>query len=305
MMRAVRKLAVPVVFAASLLVAALHRRRSLLRRSRLRWDPPLPPTISSPLSARVIGHGEPIVLLHGLGASGRYWGAAYDRLGVDHRLVVPDLLGFGASPRPDHGYGPDEHAAAVCGCLDAAGVHEPAVLVAHSAGTIVALRIASTRPDRVRVVICIGPPLYRSTQDASRHVVALGAMARLFANDGRMAERVCQWVCRHRDLAARLAVLITPDLPREIVADGVQHSWNSYSESLTGLVFAGDLSAWFDDIAHPVVFVAGDRDAACDRDWLRLLAERHDNVRLETWHGDHQLPLAEPEAIIRLVRQSM
>ena len=305
LMHANRKLAVASAFVATLLLAASHRRRLVLRRSRLRWEPPVAPTISCPLSARVIGHGEPIVLLHGLGASGRYWGAAYDRLGVDHRLVVPDLLGFGASPRPDHGYGPDEHAAAVCGCLDAAGVHEPVVLVAHSAGTIVALRIASTRPERVRAVICVGPPLYRNTQEASRHVAALGAMARLFANDGRVAERVCHWVCQHRDLAARLAVLVTPDLPPEIVADGVQHSWNSYSESLVRLVLAGDQSDWFDDIACPVVFVAGDRDAACDHQWLRLLAERHDNVRLETWHGDHQLPLTEPDAIMRLVRQSL
>ena len=64
-----RKIAVASTFIAALLAA--HRRRFVLRRSRLRWDPPLAPTISCPLSARVIGHGAPIVLLHGLGASGR------------------------------------------------------------------------------------------------------------------------------------------------------------------------------------------------------------------------------------------
>ena len=218
--------------------------------------------------------------------------------------MVPDLLGFGSSPRPGHGYGPDEHAAAVCGCLDVAGVNEPAVLVAHSAGTIVALRIAAARPERVRAVIAVGPPLYANATDATQRVAALGTMARLFANDGRVAERVCQWVCRHGVLAARLAIIATPGLPPEIVADGVQHSWNSYSESLMKLVFAGDLDKWFDDIAQPVVLVAGDGDGACDLEWLRTLAGRHDNIRLETWPGGHHLPLANPDAIMRLVRRS-
>lgn len=290
--------------AAILSLTVNGRRRATLRRIRPDWYPPATPTISRPLSARVLGSGPLVVLLHGLGASGRYWRAAYDRLGDDHLLVVPDLLGFGRSPRPDHGYGPDEHAAAVCACLDAAGVTEPAVLVAHSAGTTVALRVASTRPDRVRAVISIGPPLYPSPEEAARRVAGLGLMARLFANNGRAAERVCQWVCEHRELAARLAVLATPDLPPEIAADGVQHTWHSYSESLMKLVFAGDLSAWFDNIDQPILFVAGDRDAVCHREWLRTLADRHDNVQLETWPGDHQLPLANPDAIIELVRRS-
>lgn len=293
------------MLAASLLLAPLALRQLVLHRSRPRWDPPATSTMSGPLSARVLGSGTPIVLLHGLGASGRYWGAAYDRLGDDHLLVVPDLLGFGASPRPDHGYGPDEHAAAVCACLDVVGVNEPAVLVSHSAGSIVALWIARTRPERVRAVISIGPPLYSDRLEASRRIAALGMMSRLFANNGGFAELVCQWVCRHRDLASRLAIVATPNLPQEIVADGVQHSWNSYSESLTKLVFAGDLSEWFADIVHPVVLVAGDRDGVCDLEWLRTLADRHDNIRLETWPGDHHLPLTSPDEVMSLVRASL
>ncbi len=293
-----------MVVAATLSVALVGWRRWVIARARPEWDPPDAPKISRPLAARVLGDGPPVVLLHGLGASGRYWGAEYDRLGVDRRLVVPDLLGFGSSPRPPHGYGPDEHAAAICSCLDAIGVIEPAVLVAHSAGTIVALRIAATRPERVQAVISIGPPLYPNAREASRRVARLGLMARLFANNGRLAEWTCRWVCGHRELAAHLAVLVTPRLPPAIAADGVQHSWASYSETLTELVLAGDLSAWFDDITQPVVFVAGDRDGVCDREWLRKLANQHENLRLETWPGDHQLPLTNPDAIMRLVRRN-
>jgi pimeloyl-ACP methyl ester carboxylesterase len=296
-----RRVLVSAVVAATGVAILSGRRRVLDRRSRIRWSTPVASNVSHPLAARVIGHGPPIALLHGLGASNRYWGSAYDYLGVGHRLVVPDLLGFGASPRPDHGYGPDEHAEAIAACLGAAEVLEPAVLAAHSAGVIVALRLAATRPELVRAVIAVGPPIYKNAQDARRHLAALGAMARLFANDGHLAEVTCRWVCKHRDTAAKLAVLGKPDLPAEIARDGVQHSWNSYSETLTGLLLASNASDWFDDIDVPVVLIAGDRDAACDLGWLRTLSAQHPNVRLEIWNGDHHLPLTDPEAIIQRI----
>jgi pimeloyl-ACP methyl ester carboxylesterase len=296
-----RRVLVSAVVAAAGVAILSRRRHALERRSRIRWSAPVASNVSHPLAARVIGHGPPIALLHGLGASGRYWGSAYDRLGVGHRLIVPDLLGFGASPRPDHGYGPDEHAKAIAACLDSAQVREPAVLAAHSAGVIVALRIAATRPELVRAVIAIGPPIYKNAQDARRHLAALGAMARLFANDGHLAELTCRWVCKHRDTAAKLAVLATPDLPAEIARDGVQHSWSSYSETLTGLLLTSSASDWLDDVEVPIVLIAGDRDAACDLGWLRTLSALHPNVSLEIWNGDHHLPLTDPGAVIQRI----
>ena len=93
------------VAVGSLIAAMSQWRFASRRRSGVEWSTPSPRTMLSPLAARVFGEGTPIVLLHGLGASGVYWGSAYDRLGDGHRLVVPDLLGFGASPRPPAGYG--------------------------------------------------------------------------------------------------------------------------------------------------------------------------------------------------------
>jgi pimeloyl-ACP methyl ester carboxylesterase len=77
-----------------------------------------------------------------------------------HRVLVPDLLGFGASPRPDGGYGPDDHAAAVAESVLRVGLSAPAILAGHSAGAVIALRLAMLRPDLVAAVICFGPPFY-------------------------------------------------------------------------------------------------------------------------------------------------
>jgi len=47
---------------------------------------------------RLIGESHPaVVFIHGLGASLRYWGTAYDQLADRSRLLFVELLGFGGS----------------------------------------------------------------------------------------------------------------------------------------------------------------------------------------------------------------
>lgn len=67
-------------------------------RARAGWRPPGGRTeTTSGLAARVLGdHGTPVVLLHGLVASGIYWGADYD-----HPDRVAGLVAFGPPLYPD------------------------------------------------------------------------------------------------------------------------------------------------------------------------------------------------------------
>ena len=41
------------------------------------------------------GDGPPVVLVHGLGGSARWWRATIADLSRDHRVIVPELPGFG------------------------------------------------------------------------------------------------------------------------------------------------------------------------------------------------------------------
>lgn len=53
-----------------------------------------------------VGSGPVIVLLHGLGSSAKGdWGACIVRLSAHHRVLAPDMLGFGASDKPIIDYG--------------------------------------------------------------------------------------------------------------------------------------------------------------------------------------------------------
>lgn len=126
------------------------------------------------LNAIVEGEGPPIVMLHPLGGSWRYWEAQLDALSVDHRCIVPDLRGFGASDRLA---GPVSFATLaddVGRLLDNLTV-ETATVVGLSMGGMVAQHLAVARPDRVgRLVLaattCCSDPTLR---DAIRAAVDL------------------------------------------------------------------------------------------------------------------------------------
>ena len=241
------------------------------------------------------------MLLHGLVGSSSYWGAAYDVLAESHRLVVPDLLGFGRSPRPEHGYTPDDHVGALVRCLDDLDVYEPAVIVGHSLGVLIAVQLAATHPDRVSAIVGFGPPLYPDRATALRHVGATSPMGRLFVLPGRTAELACRWVCDHREVAARLATLTHPGLPRPIAADSVQHTWASYSETLDQVILSTSVNESLPRAECSMRFVAGDRDRVVDLPYLRGLHSPSAQVELDEWRGGHDLALSHAPECVELI----
>jgi len=273
-------------------------------RTTAKWAPPDGDLRDVGLHVRVLGEGQPtFLLLHGLAGSHRYFGAAFDRLSADGRVVVPDLLGFGGSPHPDGtDYGADAHAGAVIDALDALGVKRPIHVGAHSVGTLVALRIAVRRPEWIASVVAFGPPLYRTADEAREHISRLGLWVRLFAMETPWARAACTWMCKHRSTATRLAKWMRPDLPPEIACDAVQHTWGSYSGSLRNLVIGAQTAMDIVRMSVPVHLIAGEQDAVVDRAFLRELADAYPHVRLEEWPGGHDLPLNQPERCVDALR---
>jgi pimeloyl-ACP methyl ester carboxylesterase len=107
---------------------------------------------SDGLNVTVWGAGEPAVLVHGSFGWGEETWHAQRPLADDYELRLVDRRGYGASPpagRADF----DRDADDVAGLLD-----EPAHLIGHSYGGVVALLAAARRPDTVRSLAVIEPP---------------------------------------------------------------------------------------------------------------------------------------------------
>ncbi|ONI80127.1 hypothetical protein ALI22I_42685 [Saccharothrix sp. ALI-22-I] len=98
---------------------------------------------------------QAIVLVHGWGASAAAWDA-YLPLLADRYAVVPDLPGHGVTPGCPGGTG-------IPGIVDglaaviAASAGTPAVVVGHSMGGQIAVRLAVDHPELVRAVAVIDP----------------------------------------------------------------------------------------------------------------------------------------------------
>lgn len=279
---------------------ALQSARAGVMRRRISWAPGAGSLHDGALHARSLGHGAAgMVLLHGLGASSAFWGAAYDDLARTGRLVVPDLLGFGASPRPATGYTADDHVRALTAVLDELGVTGPVVVGAHSLGCLLALALAERRPDLVAGVVAFCPPLYPDEATARDRVARLGWLERQLATDGPWAEASCRWVCDHRAAAVGLAGVLRPGLPAPILRDGVQHSWASYSETFGHVLAAAEGAHWLAEVSVPVGLVAGSDDRVTDLGYLHRLAAALPHVSLTVSEGaDHGLPLTDPTTAV-------
>ncbi len=274
------------------------------KRVEVRWSPPAGELRDLRLHVRVAGRGSTtFLLLHGLGGSHRYFGAAFDVLAGDARLVVPDLLGFGGSLLRGGGdYGADAHADVLLDSLAQLGVEPPVYVGAHSIGSVVALRLARRWPEGVRGIVAFGPPLYRSAEEAREHIGRLGPWVRLFAMDTVWARWTCTWMCAHRTTAGRVAEWLRPDLPAEIARDGVAHDWESYSGSLRGLVLGSSGRLDLERVEMPVDLIIGERDRVVDAGVLEEIVRSRPCVRLERWPGDHDLPLREPVRCVASLR---
>ena len=100
------------------------------------------------------GAGPPLVLLHGLAGSHRWWRYVIPGFARNRRVIVPELVGFGGSrPAPRQ---PDmaEMAEIVDEWLLANGL-ERTDLVGHSMGGEIAIHLASARPERIRRLVLV------------------------------------------------------------------------------------------------------------------------------------------------------
>jgi pimeloyl-ACP methyl ester carboxylesterase len=104
------------------------------------------------------GSGSPLLAIHGLGGSGRYWEGLAGRLGERYRIVAPDLAGFGASDKPrDASYDRAMHLESLDAAAEELG-GGPIVVVGHSLGALFAGLWAARHRSRIRALGLAAPP---------------------------------------------------------------------------------------------------------------------------------------------------
>jgi pimeloyl-ACP methyl ester carboxylesterase len=96
--------------------------------------------------------GSAIILIHGLGASAEVWWQNIDSLAQDHRVLIPDLPGFGYSEQPHTEFSPFDYVQFLDDFMRALHI-EKATVIGHSLGGGIALLHALQFPQKVEKLV--------------------------------------------------------------------------------------------------------------------------------------------------------
>ena len=105
---------------------------------------------------QVVGEGEPIILIHGLAGSSRWWMRNIPALAEHYQVYLIDLPGFGTMRHFRRRFGLDEVATGIVSWMEAVGIQQ-ASLVGHSMGGYICLWIAAHYPERVKCMVLVSP----------------------------------------------------------------------------------------------------------------------------------------------------
>ena len=124
-----------------------------------------------PLHVRSYGDADApeIVCLHGVTSWGAHFARLAERLGDTHRVLAPDLLGHGDSPR-EPPWGIDDHLASIAASLAGQG---PRTWLGHSFGGRLAFEHAARHADEVDRLVLLDPAIL-----LPGHVAPLGRRER-------------------------------------------------------------------------------------------------------------------------------
>lgn len=126
-----------------------------------------------------VGEGTALVLLHGLGNDLTIWDADAEAFARHHRVIRPDLRGFGQSDKPPGPYSPEMLAGDVERLLALEGI-DSAHVAGISMGGVIAQRLALDFPARVRSLTLIST----SSEVGERAVTSWRRLADLIEQRG-------------------------------------------------------------------------------------------------------------------------
>ncbi|HET9060529.1 MAG TPA: alpha/beta hydrolase [Acidimicrobiales bacterium] len=258
-----------------------------------------------PLRANVRGEGPAVVLLHGQPGSRADWSAVAGDLARDHRVVVPDRLGYGRTGGRAGGFA--ANANEVVKLMDRLDISS-AILTGHSWGGGVALALAGTFPARCAglVLVATVSPLEAPTRVdrlLARTVIGTALAATSLGTTGRLltwgpGAKLAGWKASTWGVgSARVEELV-----RSWRSPG---TWRSFAREQQALVYELPGMATTLGLVHaPVVVLAGTADHVVGARAGRNLAKALACATFEAVPGaGHLLPLTHPGSVASAVRR--
>lgn len=196
---------------------------------------------------RIVGKGEPLLLLHKVGLSSDQYTEMLPILGRNYLAIAIDLLGCGNSDQPPLKYRLEDYAQNIIHAMDALHITSTNV-VGHLLGASLAVEMAAIYPERVdKVVLCscinLEPELYEKMANEFRdkHMV--------FKEDGSHLTDL--WTSKYRMFHAPTSL---ENIQRTVV-DYLRSGLGIRADDLHRALFEWDIQPKLSMIKSPVLLL--------------------------------------------------
>ena len=234
-----------------------------------------------PLHARRLGDpaARPLVFLHGITGSRRYFERRVAPMAKSYRLVIPDLLGFGLSPKPHVDYTIPRFSQSVRRLLEdekIAGRRH--VLVGHSLGALISIQYAIDHPGEVDALILMSLPRFSSYEEAHRLFWLGSPSYRKLRKEHSIGENIAQFRRSGVDLFLKYLV----KFPWGVLADCRKFTMRSLTSTLENCLLNYRLDDSLPSLPPmPVLLLHGLRDGVAPFDNIKHLPAEYPFMRLE------------------------
>ncbi|HEY0194751.1 MAG TPA: alpha/beta fold hydrolase [Kofleriaceae bacterium] len=237
------------------------------------------------------GHGVPVICLHSGGLSSRQWRRLAALLAPDHRVILPDLIGYGASGAwpagaPFHFQRDVDALVALVRTLD-----QPPHLVGHSYGGFLAMHVALAAEVRS---LALYEPVTFSVLDPARDADVLAIDVRqtwepdATGGDEAWFESFVDWWNGPGAWRA---------MPAETAAAFRAVGWKLFEEVRT-LTADATGAAGFARVTAPALILGGGRSPATERRTIERLAAALPAGELHIFDGlGHMGPITHHAAV--------
>ena len=246
------------------------------------------------------GKGEPVILLHGFGASTYSWRNVMPALAAGFRVIAIDLNGFGYTQRPRafESYTREGQADLVLRVMDALGI-ESAHLMGHSYGGGLSLFIASRHPRRVRSLVLVDSSAPTYANDRRSRAASVKPLLGLYLRSFVLRPNTVRRALEH---SFHDDSLVTPELVHEyferLRVEGVVDAYHG----LTAPTRTASEPVELEKIGMPTLVVWGSEDRLISAESGRRAAERMPNAEFALMEGVGHVPMEErPEELLRIV----
>jgi 3-oxoadipate enol-lactonase len=234
------------------------------------------------------GNGRPILLVHAFPLDHSMWAAQIASLAARHRVIAPDLRGFGRSGVTQGTVTMEQFADDLAGLLDALEVAEPVVYCGLSMGGYIGWEFYRKHASRLAGMVLCDTRAVADTPEVRKS--RLGMVARVLAEGPEpVAQAMIPKLLTASTIASRPDVVSA--VHRMILANDPQ----GIAAANRGMSERPDSSSLLPDIRCPCLVVVGKLDAISTLEEMRVIAAKIPGARLVTIAGaGHLTPVEQP-----------